>query len=142
MKVVLTQDVKRTGRAYDIVDVADGFGLNMLIPKRLAIPATPANLRAAELRRKALAEQRRLDTELVKERLAALAESPITITRKVNEQGHLYDGVNAAEIAAAAQIPAECISIEKSFKEVGTYDIPVSEGDAFGSFKLTIKGEE
>jgi large subunit ribosomal protein L9 len=66
MKVVLTRDVKDTGRAYDVVETSDGHALNFLIPKKMAIPATPANLKLAETRKKAVTDRKALDIALVK----------------------------------------------------------------------------
>jgi large subunit ribosomal protein L9 len=141
MKVILTRDVKDTGRAHDTVTVSDGFALNFLIPKRMAVPATMGNSKQADNRKKASVAQRALDAELVRERLTALSEGSVVIKKKVNEKGHLYDGVDAAEIAAAAMLPEEVISIEKPFKEIGTFEIPVVYGENFGKISITIEGE-
>src|SRR5262249_54550751 len=127
---------------FEVVEVSDGHALNFLIPKRMAVAATPAALKNAEARRKAVADRKALDVALVKERLEALADSGATITRKVNEKGHLYDAVDAAEIAKAANLPEDAIHIEKPFKEAGTFDVPVAVGDEFGKFSLTIAAAE
>jgi large subunit ribosomal protein L9 len=141
MKVVLTRDVKDIGRAHEVVETSDGHALNFLIPKRFAIAATATALKEAENRRKASVDRKALDTKLISDRVAALADETITITKKVNEKGHLYDAVDASEIAAAAKLPEEVIRIEKPFKEAGTFDVPVSMGDQFGKFSITIQGE-
>ena len=141
MKVVLTKDVKDTGRAHEAVEVRDGHALNFLIPKGMAIPATPAALREAALRQKRMAEQKILSAKLVEERLAALSETPVIIRKKANEQGHLYDAVDAKDIAEAATLPVYAIRIEKPFKELGTHDVPVSVGEGFGKFQIAIEAE-
>jgi large subunit ribosomal protein L9 len=141
MKVVLKRDVKDTGRAHDVIEVSDGHALNFLIPKGMALLATPANLKNAEVRRKAVSDRKDLDKALVKERVAALAEGSVTVTKKANEKGHLYDAVDAEEIAKAAELPVETIRLEKPIKEIGTFQIPVSAGEDFGEFTLTIAAE-
>lgn len=141
MKVILTRDVKDTGRAHEVVEVADGFALNFLIPKKMALPATPENTKTAETRRKAADDKRALNAKLIEERLAALAEGKVRIVCKVNEKGHLYDAVGAAEIADAAQLPEEAVRIEKPFKEAGTFDVPVALGDTFGKISIEIAAE-
>lgn len=141
MKVILTRDVKNTGRAHELVEVKDGHALNFLIPKRMAIPATAGNMKVAETRIKAVVDRKELDHKLVSDRLIALAEEKVVIRKKANEKGHLYDAVDAVEIATAAQLPEEVIAIEKPFKELGTFDVPVSYGDQFGKFSLTIETE-
>lgn len=141
MKVILTRDVKDTGRAHETVEVKDGHALNFLIPKRMAVPATVGNAKQAANRKKAVVEQKMLDEKLVAERLTALAEGSVVIKKKANEKGHLYDAVDAAEIAAAAELPEEVISLEKPFKELGTFEVPVAYGENFGKISITIEAE-
>lgn len=141
MKVVLLKDVKDMGRAHTAVDVSDGHALNFLIPRKLAIPATPTSLKQAESRVKMVQDRKELDVKLVSERLGQLAEGKVTIVKKANEQGHLYDGVDARELAEAAQLPEEAIKLEKPIKELGTFTIPVAAGEDFGSFELEIVAE-
>lgn len=113
----------------------------MLIPRGLAVVATPANLKIAELRTKQYADQKALDTKLIENRLNALAEGRIVIVKKANELGHLYDGVDAAEIAAATELPEEVIKLEKPIKELGEFAIPVAMGATFGSIVIFIEAE-
>lgn len=141
MKIVLTKDVKDTGRAHEAVEVRDGHALNFLIPHGMAVAATPSALRQAELRLKQVKERKILDTKLASERLSALAEERIVIRKKVNEKGHLYDGVDAREIAEATGLPEDAIRIEKPFKEIGAYEVPVAMGEEFGKITLTIEAE-
>lgn len=141
MKVVLTRDVKNIGRIHEVVETSDGHALNFLIPKRFAIAATPEAIKTAGLRIKSVVDRKELDVKLVEQRIAQLAEETVTIIKKVNEKGHLYDAVDAAEIAAAAQLPEEVIRIEKPFKEAGTFDVPVAMGEQFGKFSITIAAE-
>jgi len=141
MKIVLTKDVKGTGRAHEAIEVRDGHALNFLIPKGMAVPATPAALKNAELRQKRTEEQKVLSAKLVEERLAALSDTPVVIRKKANEQGHLYDAVDAKDIAEAAALPVDAIRIEKPFKELGTHDVPVLVGEGFGKFSITIETE-
>jgi large subunit ribosomal protein L9 len=141
MKVVLTKDIKGTGRAHEAVEVKDGHALNFLIPRKLAILATPTVLKQAEVRATAASAKRMLDAKLIEERLAALAEEKITFVKKANEQGHLYDAVDAKEIAEKAAIPEDAVSIERPFKELGTFEVPVAFGEQFGKLTIVIEAE-
>lgn len=141
MKVILIKDVKGMGRAHEEVSVSDGYALNSLFPKKLAIPATAVAKKEAETRRTKMKARTEVGETLVKERLAALAEEQVVIRRKANEQGHLYDAVDAKEIAEAAQLPLDVIRIEKPFKEIGTFEVPVATGETFGKFSLTVEAE-
>lgn len=141
MQVVLTKDVKGTGRAHEVVTVKDGFALNFLIARKLAVPASAAAMKQAELRKKQTLAKRELDAKLIGERLAALAEEKLVFLKKANKQGHLYDAVDAAEIAEKAGIPEDAVRIERPFKELGTFDVPVAFGEAFGKLTIEVKAE-
>lgn len=141
MKVVLLKDVRDMGRAHTTVEVSDGHALNYLIPNKLAIPATKTAEAQASLRVKQVVDRKEIDNKLIEGRLAQLAEEKLVIRKKANEQGHLYDGVDAKELAAAANLPEEVIRIEKPFKELGTFDVPVSFGEHFGKFEVSVEAE-
>ena len=147
MKVILTKDTKDMGRAYDTINVSDGHGLNFLIPKKMAIPATPAAIKEAELRKRQMAAKHEIDTKLLTENLNTLSEKRIVIKMKVNEKGHLYDAVGEPEIRTAVQeqarieLPEGVIRLEKPIKEVGTFDVPVSAGKDFGKFSIIVEAE-
>lgn len=141
MKVVLTRDVKDMGRAHEVVEVSDGHAINFLIPKRFAVAATPTNMKSAESRVKVVADRKALDVKLVEDRLQALAEEKVVIRKKANEQGHLFDSVDATEIAAVSNVPEDAIRIEKPFKEIGEHTVPVSFGTSMGKFTIVIEAE-
>lgn len=141
MKVVLLKDVKGTGRAHTAVDVKDGYALNLLIPRGLAVPATVAVLAQAEKRAMVADEQKALSVKLIEKRLTALAEGKIMFVKKANEKSHLYDAVDAVEIAKAANLPEDAIRIERPFKELGVHEVPVAYGENFGKFSIEITAE-
>ncbi len=141
MKVVLLKDVKNTGRAGAVIECSDGHAQNFLIPRGMAVVATPAAIKVAESRAKQYVEQKELDVKLIENRLNALAEGRIVITKKANEQGHLYDGVDAAEIAAATELPESVIKLEKPIKDLGEFAVPVAMGATFGSIVIFIEAE-
>lgn len=147
MKVILTKDVKGVGRAHETVVAADGYALNYLIPNKLAVVATPGSTKVAEQRVTQAATRKELDTKLLAQNLASLAEARIVIRAKANEKGHLYDAVGKEEIAKAAKtearidLPEEAIKLEKPIKELGTFEIPVAAGENFGQFSITIEAE-
>lgn len=147
MKVILLKDVKGVGRAHEAVALADGHALNYLIPKKLAILATPSAVKEAETRRKQAQDRSALDSALLAQNIAALASASITLKMKANEKGHLYDAVGEPEIVAAAKeqahidLPAGAVRLEKPLKELGAFDVPVAVGDLFGKFSVTIEAE-
>jgi len=147
MKVILIKDVKGMGRTHEEVTTSDGYALNYLIPKKLAIIATPVARKEAESRIKQQVDQVAVDAALLTQNIASLVDARIVIKTKANEKGHLYDAVGAPEIAIAAKeqahidLPENVIKLEKPIKEVGTFDIPVASADTFGKFSITIEAE-
>ena len=147
MKVILIKDVKGIGRAHEAVEAKDGHALNYLIPKKLAIAATGAAVKEAELRCKQEEDRAKIGSALLTQNISALAETRVTIKVKANEKGHLYDAVGESDIVKAVKdqthidLPEDAIKLEKPIKELGTFDIPVATADTFGKFSITIEAE-
>lgn len=141
MKVVLLKDVKNMGKAGAVMDVSSGHAMNLLIPNKLAVLATPAAIKRAAEGAARVQQQHEVSEAIIRERLAALADGRVVIRKKVNEQGHLYDAVDAKDIADAAELPVGAISLEKPIKEAGQHDIPVSHGGAFGTITISVEAE-
>lgn len=145
MKVVLLKDVRDMGRSGSVIEVADGHAINFLLPRKLAIHATPQAVAFAELNQKQAEEKKVIDMELLAQNMATLAEARVVLTMKANDKGHLYESVSLEEIAAAAKIaagvdlPEDAIKLEKPIKEVGTFEIPLSVGKLFGKFTLIVE---
>lgn len=147
MKVILTKDVKGIGRTYEVAEVKDGYALNCLIPKKLAIAATPTAVKEAELRHKQSLEREKLDVALLLQNIASLAEERIIIKVKANEKGHLYNTVGKSDIVRAVKeqaridLPEDAVKLERPIKELGTFDIPVATAGTFGKFSVTVEVE-
>lgn len=147
MKVILTRDVKGVGRAHETLTLSDGYALNFLIPKKWAVAATKAAMKDAELRMKQTAEHSAITAALVAQNIASLASATVVVKAKANEKGHLYDAVGESDIRKAAKeqvhvdLPEDSIKLEKPIKALGTFDVPVSVGEAFGKFSVTIEAE-
>lgn len=141
MKVVLLKDVRNIGRAHSVITVSDGHGLNYLIPSKLAVLATASNMKIAAQKESKVTQSRSVESALIKERITALAEGIVSITKKANELGHLYDAVDAKDIAAATALPVEVIALDKPIKELGRHKIAISSGEDFGSIEIDIVAE-
>lgn len=141
MKVILLKDVRKVGKAYTEVEVSDGYAINFLFPKKVASRVSPEMTKKAESMQKQVQEQREMGEKMVQARLTALADEKVVFVRKANDKGHLYDGVDAKEIAEKAQLPEDAIRIERAFKELGIFEVPVSVGESFGKFEIEIQAE-
>ncbi|HET9641451.1 MAG TPA: 50S ribosomal protein L9 [Candidatus Paceibacterota bacterium] len=147
MKVILTKDVKGVGRAHETISTSDGYALNYLIPKKLAVSATGGALKEAEQYKKKSDERAAVQAQLIAQNLSSLAEARIVVKAKANEKGHLYNAIGESEIVEAAKreagvdLPADSIKLEKPIKELGEFDVPVASGEAFGKFKIIVEAE-
>ncbi|MDI6901835.1 MAG: 50S ribosomal protein L9 [Anaerosomatales bacterium] len=131
MKVILTQDVKGRGKEGDVIEVARGFAVNYLLPRKIAVEATPGNLKQLEARMhniKQREEAKRGDAESL---AAAIEGKTITIEAKAGEEGRLYGSVTSAMIgeAIAAQLGVEVdrrkLDIQGHIKTLGEHEVAV-----------------
>src|SRR5215217_9688513 len=103
VKLLLKESIKNVGRVGDVVEVSPGYARNYLLPHDLAVQPTPNNIKKIELRRKEIEKQERELREQQAALLKQLEGVEVTLERKANEQGHLFGGVSATDIAKALQ---------------------------------------
>ena len=127
MKVILTQDVKGKGKKGQMLEVSDGYARNFMLPKKLAIEATPDAINTMRMNDKATQER------IAKEKAEALATSKqireltVTVTAKGGGAGRLFGSVTNAEVAEALEKQAGIkldkrkIVLGETIKNVGTY---------------------
>ncbi len=101
MKVLLTADVKGTGKKGDVVEVADGYGRNFLLKKGLATAATTANIHEAQQKKDAAAYHKAEEVKALKALAADLDKKQVTVRIKTGENGKMFGSVTAANVAAA-----------------------------------------
>ncbi|MBV9719645.1 MAG: 50S ribosomal protein L9 [Candidatus Eremiobacteraeota bacterium] len=131
MKLVLYSDVKALGKRGDVVDVADGYARNFLLPRKLAGEADKGALAQLDAQQKA--HQRREDQELADARaLAARLESAkLSVRAKAGENGKLFGAVTNADVAAAIAaslsiaIDKHKIELERQIKTLGAYSVEI-----------------
>ncbi len=148
MKVIFLHDVPRVGKKYDVKEVNDGYGMNFLIPRKLAIAATPKSIAEIERSKKEIKVEREIQEDLLMKNLEEIKGKVITIKSRSNGKGSLFSSVHKKEIVDAmksehrADISEEFIVLEKPIKETGEYDIPVSIKNKNTTFKLVIEHED
>jgi large subunit ribosomal protein L9 len=145
MKIILLKDVSKVGKKYDVKEISDGYALNFLLPKGLAISATAEALKRIDLEKSKDIGEKKIRQELLIKNITELDGVTITMTEKANEKGHLFAGVHKLEIIPAIekqtrlQIDAEHIVLDKPIKEIGIHEIEVRVGDKSIKFNLDIK---
>lgn len=126
MKVILLQDVKGKGKKGQMLEVSDGYARNFMLPKKMAIEATPDAINTMKMNDKATQER------IAREKAEALAtakklrEMTVTVTAKGGGAGRLFGSVTNAEIAEAlakqgVKLDKRKIVLNETIKNVGTY---------------------
>ena len=103
MRVILTQEVPNLGKAGDVKNVATGYARNYLFPQKLAVPATPGNLKDFERRQAALVSREERLTRHAKALAQRLSTITLTFEAKAGEKGQLYGSITPADIAEALE---------------------------------------
>ncbi len=131
MKIILLEDVKSLGKKGEIVNVSDGYARNMLLPKKLGVEATPANLNSLKLKKAnddKLAQEALEAAKAFKEKVDAAS---VRIPIKAGENGKVFGSVSAREIADAAreqlgfELDKKKFIMDGPIRELGTVKVPV-----------------
>ena len=147
MEVILKEDITKLGSRGEVVKVAEGYGRNYLIPKKLAIEATPAN-RAVIDQMKASAVRRSAREKGDAQALAQQVEGvTVSFTRKSGERDQLFGSVTSADIAHELEhkgvpIDRRKIQLDEPLKHVGEFNVPVKlHKDVIVQLKVIINRE-
>jgi large subunit ribosomal protein L9 len=133
MRVILREDIEYLGKAGDIVKVADGYGRNYLIPKRLAVQADVRNVRALEHDRRVIEARAKKTRKSAEEMGAKLATLSLTIPARAGEEGKLFGAVTSRDIAealdrAGVAVDRKLVLLAEPIKQVGEYRVKVKAG--------------
>jgi len=134
MKVILQQDVRDQGKKGQLVEVSDGYARNFLIPRKLAIPATPENINNLKIQE--AARQKKLESDKAEARAIAdkLDSLLVKVRAKAGSAGKLFGAVTAKEISDALQeqhgilIEKNKIVLDENIKTFGSYDVKCKLG--------------
>jgi len=148
MEVILKEDVNKLGQRGDVVKVADGYGRNFLLPKKLAMEATAANkvvieqMKQSAVRRSA---KEKSEAELL---VTQLNQVELVFERRVGENEHLFGSVTASEIAHALEgkgftIDRRKLQLEEPLRQLGEFHVPIKlHREVTAHIKVTVKAEE
>ena len=147
MEIILKEDVTNLGHRGDVVKVAEGYGRNFLLPKKLAIEANAGNVAVIE-QMKNSAVRKSAKEKISAETLAAqLNEVELVFARKVGENEHLFGSVTSSEIAHEIEtkgftIDRRKISLEEPLKQLGEFHVPVKlHREVTAHVKVTVKSD-
>lgn len=128
MKVILQADVKKVGAKGDIVEVADGYGRNYLLPRKLAVDATVANLNTAKVNAENKARKLQKEADEAKLLGAQLEKISVKIPVKLGKDGKLFGSVGGSDVAKALKqnhalnVDKRKISVLGEITGVGVFD--------------------
>ena len=134
MKVILQQDVRGQGKKGQLVEVSEGYARNFLLPRKLAIAATPDAINTMNLKEKARkAEEARLKAE-AEATAEKLKECMVKLTAKAGSGGKLFGGVTTKEISECIKeqfgvdVPKQKLVLEEPIKAFGSYQVKAKLG--------------
>ena len=147
MKVILLQDVKGKGKKGQMLEVSDGYARNFMLPKKLAIEATPDAINTMKMNDKATQERIAKEKAAALETSKKLRELTLVVKAKGGGAGRLFGAVTTNEIADALKknagitIDKRKLILDENIKNVGTYTVKAKLGyEIVGQF--TVKIEE
>ena len=146
MKVILTQDVKGKGKKGQMIEVSDGYARNFMLPKKLAIEATPDAINTMKMNDKATQERIAREKAEALEVSKKLRAMTLVVKAKGGGAGRLFGAVTNAEIADAlakqgVKLDKRKIVLNETIKSVGTYTATCKLGYEINA-PLTVKIEE
>lgn len=131
MRIVLREDVEHLGLKGDLVEVADGYARNFLVPRGLAIKATPGIVAQAEAMRRNRAAKLARDRQGAEELAQRLASLTLQVRARAGEGGRLFGSVTASDLADAAlaqlgiELDRRRIELDEPIKAIGPAEVPV-----------------
>ncbi|MGA8368380.1 MAG: 50S ribosomal protein L9 [Candidatus Acidiferrales bacterium] len=148
MQIILQEDVEKLGTRGQIVEVAEGYARNFLLPHKLALEANAGNMKRLEKMRAAFAKKEATEKGDAETLAGLLAGVSLEVRRKSGENDQLFGSVTSADIseALAAQgytVDKRKISLADPIKLVGEFDVPIKlHREVTATVKLTVKKEE
>ncbi|MFQ5541027.1 MAG: 50S ribosomal protein L9 [Candidatus Paceibacteria bacterium] len=145
MKIILLTDVKKVGRKHEVVSVADGHAQNVLLPQRLALPATPGNMKRFENAQSQAADRKAMDEALLAKNIETLRGKTLTITARTNDAGTIFETLHAEQVLEALEhefgitLPESSVSM-KDIKKTGEYTVVLSGGGTSYELPVTVTG--
>lgn len=134
MKVILQQDVRGKGKKGQMIEAAEGYARNFLLPRKLAIEATPDAINTMKLKEKARLAEEAANRAAAQETAEKLKNCPVKISAKAGESGKLFGAVTAQEVSDAlreqfgVEIAKQKIVLDEPIKAYGKYELKAKLG--------------
>ena len=157
MKVILKADIKGVGKKDEVINASDGYARNFLFPKKLAVEATPDNLKKLKDKKDSEAHKKELDKQKAKEIAEIINKLELNLKVKAGENGKIFGGITAKEISeelmqetfysaikkqSNIEVDKKKVALTETIKTLGRFsvDIKLYEG-IIAKLTIDIKGE-
>jgi large subunit ribosomal protein L9 len=148
MQIILQEDVEKLGNRGEVVEVAEGYARNFLLPRKLALEANAGNMKRLEKMRVAFAKKEATEKGDAQKLAELLAGVSLELARKSGENDQLFGSVTNADISEALAakgytIDKRKIDLADPIKAIGEFEIPVKlHREVTATVKLSVKKEE
>jgi large subunit ribosomal protein L9 len=129
MKVILLKDVRGIGQHHEVKQVADGYALNFLFPKKLAEPATEEKIKQLEHQRQTEEAELKKQEEILTHKIDQLRGKKVTILARATEKGGLFKSITPKDVAKAIlaehalEVPENAILFHEHIKTTGDHPV-------------------
>jgi large subunit ribosomal protein L9 len=148
MQIILQEDVEKLGTRGEVVEVAEGYARNFLLPRKLALEANAGNMKRLERMRATFAKKEATEKEAAQKLAELLTGVSLELARKSGENDQLFGSVTNADISEALAakgftIDKRKITLVEPIKTIGEFEIPVKlHREVTTTVKLAVKKEE
>jgi large subunit ribosomal protein L9 len=148
MQIILQEDVDKLGNRGELVEVAEGYARNFLLPRKLGLEATAGNLKRLERMRAHFAKKEATEKDAAQKQGEQLAAVSLEFTRKAGENDQLFGSVTSLDVAEALagkgfEIDRKKIALAEPIKVMGEYEVPVKlHREVIVNVKVAVKKEE
>ena len=147
MQIILQEDVEKLGNRGQVVEVAEGYARNFLLPRKLALEASAGNMKRLERMRATFAKKEATEKDAAQKLAELLANVSISLTRKAGENDQLFGSVTTADVSAALEaqgytIDKRKITLTDPIKLIGEYQVPIKlHREVTANVKLVVAKE-
>ena len=147
MKIILKENIETLGKRGDIIDVAAGYGRNYLIPRKLAIQVTSANMKMVEMEQKALRKKLEQEVESFQTEIGQLNQTSLSFERKAGDKDVIFGSVSVTDIKEALdklgmEVEKKRILLAEPIKRLGNYTVAIKVfHDEQAEIKIEVKKE-
>jgi large subunit ribosomal protein L9 len=144
MQIILQENVEKLGERGEVVTVAEGYARNYLLPRKLALEASPNNLKRLEKIRGSLAKRTATERDEAQKQAELLNAVTVTLGRKAGENDQLFGSVTAADLADALakqgfEVDKRRVQLEEPIKTVGEFTVTAKlVHDVTATFKVIV----